>query len=260
MHLSSRIDAKEATKKVLEYQPPKIERGIPDAAIQVFEKNKTQASTGFVMSETVRVKTGIDKLEQRNFEEEVERRIHERIQSIQENAYQEAYQLGLEEGKQEAMKRTIEGIESKLAALGKIIEGLAVLKTDLMNQNEKHIIELCFHMAHRLAAYEISVSPEATIEIARQAVSMAQSEDQLVLQVNPEILEFFEKIKNETKREYDFLKKVKFDANPDLKEGGCIVTSNYGEVDSRIEERVKKLWENLQETLPKTKQKMSLVS
>lgn len=257
--MSNRIQASVAKKTVLEFQPPKIELGVPETAIQTYQSNREKQSN-FQISNAIRVQTGLDQIEEKNIEEEVEKRTLERIKDVQENAYQEAYQLGLLDGKHEAFVQANQMIDEKLKLLQEISESITKIKIDLYNQNEKHLVELAFHMAQRLAAHEISVTPEATVEIIRQAVNMAQSEDTVSVQVSPDCLEFLETLRVETHRDFDFLKKVRFDPNPDLKGGGCVVVSNYGEVDSRIEARVQKLWEGLQETLPRLKSKVSLVS
>ena len=256
MRLSKLIDSQAAKKGVLEFNPPKITLGVPDSALQSYERNRAKGSD-FRMSEAVRVNTGLDKIESAHTEEEIERRTLEKIKEIQEGAYQEAYQLGLDDGRKEAFTQTTQLIDNKIAGLQALCDSLTSLKTELLAQNERHLIELAFHMAKRLAAHEVAVNPEATVEIVRQAVGMAQSEENITVQIPPDHLQFLETLKQETGREFDFMKKIKFEPNEQLAGGGCIVISNYGEVDSRLEERFKQLWTSLEETLPRLKQKVS---
>jgi flagellar assembly protein FliH len=60
-----------------------------------------------------------------------------------------------------------------------------------------------------------------------------------------------------TGREFEFLKAVKFEGDEAVTEGGCILETNYGEIDSRVEQRVEKLWEALVEAIPKVKDKVA---
>lgn len=240
----------------MEYRPPKIELGVPEIAMEAYERLRTEG-TSFRMNESIQIHTGLDKIEATNFEEEVEKRTLERVKEIQESAYQEAYQLGLEEGRKEAFQANSEQIDAKINQLQELIGSLTRIKTELLPSNERHLIELAFHMAQRLAAHEISINPEATVSIVRQAVEMAQGEEKITVQVNPGQVEFLETLKSETSREFEFLQKVKLEPNEGLGAGGCVVLSNYGEVDSRIEERVAKLWEGLAEILPRSKDKVS---
>ncbi len=256
--MSKLISAEKAKSGVLDFQPPKIQLGVPGTALQSYEEGRGPKGSDFRMSEVIRVQTGIDKIESMNIEEEVERKTLERIKEVQENAYQEAYQLGLDEGRKEAFNQTSVMIDQKLQILQQAVDSLTQIKAEMVIQNEKHLIELAFHMAERLAAHEISVEPEATVSIVRQAVSLAQSEENIVVQVSPEKLQFLETLKSETGRDYEFMKKVKFEPNEELVAGGCVVISNYGEIDSRIEERVKALWAALEESLPRLKDKVKV--
>ena len=101
------------------------------------------------------------------------------------------------------------------------------------------------------------MNPEATLAIVRQAVEMAQSEEKIVVQVHPSQIEYLETLTQETRRDFEFLKKIRLEPNEQLKHGGCVVISNYGEIDSRMEERVKQLWSGLEEILPRLKDKVS---
>ena len=254
--MSKLLGSKESRKGVLEYSPPKIMQGVSDTALQSFEHNRKKGSD-FRMSDVVRVQTGLDKIESANTEEEIERRTLERIKEVQESAYQEAYQLGLDDGRKEAFTTSTQMIDDKLNELQTLANSIMNIKTELLAQNERHLIELAFHMAKRLAAYEISVNPDATVAIVRQAVGMSQSEENIIVQVSPSNLQFLETLKNETGREFEFTKKIKFEPNEELVGGGCVVISNYGEVDSRMEERFKQLWASLEQTLPRLKEKVS---
>ncbi|MNU00700.1 flagellar assembly protein H [compost metagenome] len=66
-----------------------------------------------------------------------------------------------------------------------------------------------------------------------------------------------EELKKETGREYEFIKKTRFEPSADITDGGCIVETNYGEVDARIEQRLEQLWSVLEENIPKVKDKIA---
>ena len=53
------------------------------------------------------------------------------------------------------------------------------------------------------------------------------------------------------------MKKVKLDPVENMSPGGCIITTNYGQIDARFEERVSKLWEGIEENLPRVKETIS---
>lgn len=99
---------------------------------------------------------------------------------------------------------------------------------------------------------------EAMIEILRDAVGLAQDEENVTVHVSRSQFDFMEQLKNETGREFEFIKKIRFEHSDEVSDGGCIVETNYGEVDARIEQRIDQLWKVLSENIPKVKDKVAV--
>ena len=55
------------------------------------------------------------------------------------------------------------------------------------------------------------------------------------------------------KRIFEFLKKIRLEGVEGISEGGCIVETNYGQIDARFEQRVEKLWEAVSESIHRVK-------
>lgn len=258
MHLSKPIDARSSTHRVLNYEMPTFELGISQVALGAMEDEKKSSS--FQLSELVKNKTGVKQLELKNLEIEVEQRVLAKLAEVQEGAYKQAFDLGKLEGKNEAFNRFAEKIDTSLKNLESLVQSIESLKPDLLQANESHLVQLSFEMAQKLAALEISVDPTSTLEIMRQAVEHAQSEEDILIKISPDHLEFFETLKKEKRRELEFMKRTRFEADPDVGIGGCVVTTNYGEIDSRFTERVARLWDTLKDRLVKVKKQLKSVS
>jgi|SRR6185312_12548643 len=243
-----------AKEKVLDFAPPKFDLGTPLAALNYLEHKK---GSDFRMSDAIRLQTGVEEMEASGIEEQIENRVLERLKEVQEVAYQEAYQLGLDEGRKEAFKKSSEQIDRRVKAFDLLTNSITNLKKDLIQFNETHLLKLAFHMASRLAHSEIKANPDLIVEVMRKAVEHAQIEEEIKIQVNPAQYDFWESLKKETGREFEFLKKVNFVPVDGISEGGCILETNYGEIDARFEERVNKLWETIAENLYRVKDKVS---
>lgn len=249
------ISAEEVAKKVFDYIPPKFELPTPGQAHGYLEtKSRGQ---DFRMSEVIRIQTGVKDIEAGNFDELVEQKTLDKLKDVQESAYQEAYQLGLEEGRHEAYKKLTSEIQSRLTQFDQLIQTCGRLKTDLFQFNETHLVKLAMHMASRLAHIEILANPEVIKDIMKSAIEIAQNEEEVVIQVSPSQFEFCETLKRETGREFEFLKKVRFEPVEEISVGGCVIETNYGEIDARFEERVSRLWESMSDNLIRVKDKIS---
>lgn len=238
----------------MEFQPQKIDLGTPAPAMQYLEK---KAGTDFRMNEHVQVHTGVDRLEQLHDDERVERRALEKLSEIQENAYREAYELGLDEGRKKAFDDAAVSIAEKLDHFEQLLSSLANMKTELLAHNETHLVSLAYGMASRLAGAHLENDNAAVVEVVRNAVAVAQAEEDIRLEMHPEQAAFIEELRKQGGREFEFLKKIRVEPNDKLQRGGCIVQTNYGEIDARVETRLQKLWESLADAMPKVKDRIT---
>jgi Flagellar biosynthesis/type III secretory pathway protein len=244
-----------AEKTVLEFVPAKFELGTPKQAMEYLTEKKR--GSDFRMNDAIRIQTGLDEVEQVSEEEQVEAAALEKLKEIQEGAYSEAYALGLEEGRKEAFQAVSGEIAQRMESLDQVLLTMKSLKKDLSAFNESHLIQLVFQMASRLAKMELSNNNDSMVDILRDAVGLAQDEEKITVRVSPAQFEFMEELKKETGRELEFVKKIAFEPSADVTDGGCIVETNYGEVDARTEQRVEQLWTALSENMPKVKNKVA---
>lgn len=257
MHLSRAVVKSAVAKQtILEFKPQKIELKTPEQAMYYLEKKKEKGSD-FRMSDVIKVQTGVQKIETHLSEEDIEKRVLSRLKEVQESAFQEAYQLGLDEGRKEAFQQAALDIESRLKKMDTLLTAITNLKMELIQQNESHLVQLAFHMASRIAHAEVKADPAVITQVIKDALQMAQIEEEVIVHVSPLQIEFLETLKAEGKREFEFLKKVKMEPSDSVSEGGCVIQTNYGEIDARFEERVNKLWAAISESLYRVKDKVS---
>ncbi|HEY8269494.1 MAG TPA: FliH/SctL family protein [Pseudobdellovibrionaceae bacterium] len=245
-----------AQEKVFEYIPKKFELGTPAQALDYLEQKKQGAD--FRLSEALRIQTGVSEIEKATEEEKIESRALELLKEIQESAYKEAYKLGTTEGHHEAFTKFSREIEERLTELEGLLNSIEKAKSEILNFNEAHIVQLAFHIATKLAKVEIEKNNESLIEVLRGAVTLAQDEEDVTVRVATEQHEFIEELKKQNSRQFEFLKRIKFEPSEEIAKGGCIVETNYGEVDARIEQRIQSLWETLAENVPKVKSKIAI--
>lgn len=247
------LPAESASETVLDFVPMRFDLGTPEQALNYLAEKKK--GSNFRMNDAVRIQTGIDQVEQSTEEQKVEEAALEKLKDIQEGAYQEAYTIGLEEGRKAAFEKFSAEIAEKMEGLDQLLNTIKGLKTEMVSFNESHLIQLVFRMAERLARTELEQNNEAMVQVLRDAVSLSQDEEEITVQVSAQQFEFLEELKKETGREFDFIKRIQFEPSAELSPGGCIVETNYGEVDARLEQRVEQLWTVVSENMPKVKER-----
>lgn len=245
---------KNLSEKIMDFVPQEFDLGTPNQALDYLRIKKE--GSDFRMNDVIRVQTGVEKIEKISEEEKIEVRALEKLKEIQEIAYKEAYQLGLDEGRKTAFNEHAARIEDHLEQFGNLLLTIEKMKTQMLTFNETHLIKLMYQMASRLAQKHLDNNNPAIVDIIRNSVSLAQDEEEIVVRVSLQQFEFLEELKKENNRDYDFLKKFKLEPGKDVASGGCVIETNYGEVDARLEQRVNQLWEGISDALPTVKTKL----
>jgi flagellar assembly protein FliH len=250
----------EAEKIAVNYAPRKFPATIAPVASSFVayqnSQNAAGATSSFKIDHLVAKQTGIAELERISIEERVEQEALARLKEMQEQTYEQAYQLGFNEGREKAYTEARTELEAKLDHLSKVLGSIEGLKSDLVAFNETHIMHLIFHMARKIAMGEIAENRELILGVVKQAVESAQSDENVTVRVSPEDFAFIEQIKESLGKEHEPVKRAKLEASDEITDGGCIIETNYGDVDATVEQRVEKLWESLVGKLPKVKSKI----
>lgn len=243
-----------ALESAIDFVPHAIELKTSKEALAYLTRKK--AGSEFRMSDASRTQTGVDEIEKATEEKRLEALVLEKLKEIEEPAYKAAYELGLDEGRAEALRKASAELEDKLEQVSVMLQSLENLKSELVAQNETHLVQLLLHLSSKIAMDHLETNRESIINVIKSAVQLAQDEERILLRLNPEQIEFIESLKKHSNREFDFLKKLTLEADPQVSVGGCIIETNYGQVDARTEERIGKLWETVSESLKRVVNKI----
>lgn len=249
--LKPEVEESEKDVTILSYTPKQFNFGTPGAAVD-YLKYKEHGSD-FVMSDVLRTTTGVEEIERLSEEQKIEEKVLDKISVLQEDAYKMAYELGFEEGTKKAIEDKTAELHKKMDELAALTETLVQIKEEMVHQNEAHIMRMIYEIASRLAFDHVTEKQEVVLLLIKKSIEEAQADENVNVRVSNTQLEFLEQMKQSGAREYEFLKKVKFEGLDTVSVGSCIVETNYGVIDARIEERVDKLWKELKQALPKVK-------
>ena len=250
------IKADFAFQEVFKFEPQKLAA----ANIQVIDDyiRTTEMNKDFQIADIVSNFTGLADLEAQRMESEIEQKALEGLKTIQEQAYSEAFELGMAEGRRQALIEATEEIDRRLQELDLLVDSLRDSKQHFLNNNENQLMKMVYFLATEVALQEITQKPnDVVLSILRSSVNVSHSEEMVKVTVAPEQIDFLESLQKEKKRDFDFLKKVEFSPQEGIHPGGCIITTNYSEVDARVEERITKLWEEIQDSIPPLKDRIT---
>jgi flagellar assembly protein FliH len=246
------LKKEQADKIVFNVQPKDI-RIEPTHQAKQFVKKQLEKSSDFTIAEVVSNQSGIKDLQRKNLEVQIEDMVLDRMKSIQEQAYKKAYDLGLEEGRKLALDETKAHIEMRLNLFDKFLSHIDGLTKKVCDESEATLAKLMFLIAEKIAMRAIDMDQQPMIQMMKNLAAELQSANQLQILLNPKDADFIESMRGITGVQLDVLERVKIEKSENVKAGGCIITTDFGEIDATVEQRVSQAWSAIAAKLPSMK-------
>jgi flagellar biosynthesis/type III secretory pathway protein FliH len=127
-----------------------------------------------------------------------------------------------------------EGRERGLAAVTELLTAARAASVRAQQGAEADLRTLAVRIAERILGREISLSPQAVVDIAAEALSYAGSPKEVLLRVHPDDLEALSRGRPRLLERCARAQAVQFRADPAVGRGGCIVETELGTVDARL--------------------------
>ncbi|QQR89527.1 MAG: hypothetical protein IPJ88_15205 [Myxococcales bacterium] len=128
-----------------------------------------------------------------------------------------------------------EGLEQGRAQVASQLLVAQQLYANTLNDSEKDIVALCINIAAQIVQDEIVTRPEHIIPIAKQAIAQATQAKQLTLVVHPDDKSYLKGLVQK------HAPAIHIECDASMSRGGCVVLSNIGDIDARLETRLSNL-------------------
>jgi type III secretion protein L len=138
-----------------------------------------------------------------------------------------------------------EGYSSGLAQWNQALAAAAASRENLAASHESHLVRLAVRIAEKIIGEELKTHPETIVSIVRESLQSVRQERLLTIQVNPESLDEVRRRVTRLKEVVGADREIHVVADPAVSLGGCIVESELGVIDARLETQLKCLEEAL---------------
>jgi flagellar assembly protein FliH len=174
----------------------------------------------------------------------------------QERAYQkglvEGKGQGLIEGEKKGFELATRKIEPLITSIQQALIKLSDIRAETYQQIETEVVELALAIARKVICREVSTDKETVVCVAREALAKVDDPGNIKIKMNPADLQFI----NETKYRLSDLiadvNNVTLEAEENIQSGGCVIETDLGEIDARIEKQLQAVEESFRETMDKT--------
>ncbi len=172
--------------------------------------------------------------ENKYFSKDILKNSHQKIEnqlSEKDEWYNKGYQKGFGDGvSSEKIK-----IGTTLDLLKNTLAELENLKTKTVQNYEKQIVRLSIAIAEKLIEKEVSIDKTIIHKLLGNILNKMEDKENIKVRINPADFEILNEINDDLKD----LKGIKFIIDTSITEGGCLVESESGLIDARIENRLK---------------------
>lgn len=238
-----------AETSTFDYKPRELSAGTSTVA-RSFVNEDAFISTDFQISELIAKQAGISQLEDDAHQDKINAQVLERLKEVQEKAYQEGYELGLIEGTEKAFQEAKINLVTQMQSMEAFLKRIEELKGHLMVDNEKALVTMVYQIAKRIAMRDLEENRDAVWEILQHVVNEFQNDERISVRLNPADLLFLDTLQQKSGQKVESLKRIQFVPDDNIKPGGCMIDTEYGNVDATLEERVERTWQTLQARMP----------
>ena len=157
------------------------------------------------------------------------------VGEIKSNASKQGYDTGFEEGFNKGKESAKEEFSPVLETTQQLVEELSIFRKEMYNKVEREMIEMVIALTKKVIHFEFSTRADAVQDMIRLAVQSVLDRESLVIKIHPTDKEYAEMFRPELHHMFSDIKNITFLADSGMARGGCIVETNFGVIDARIE-------------------------
>ena len=177
---------------------------------------------------------------------ELEQQIGQKMEAIQREADERGFREGQERGFQEGRGEAQRLVERLHAVLAKAIEKRA----EVLSEAETQVINLVLLIARKVIKVISENQKNVVINNVVQALRKLKSRGEVVIRVNLADLELSTAHINDFLKMVENVKSITVLEDATVDRGGCIIETDFGQIDARISSQLHEIEEKILELMP----------
>jgi flagellar assembly protein FliH len=161
--------------------------------------------------------------------------------AIRERSRSQGHSEGHSAGYAEGLNKAAPMIDSFTS----LVRKLSVARDEFYSNSENEMVELVMNVAEMALGNQIEKNPGLIRHVIKSAVLRLQAREEMIIRVNPMDLAEAEKARPDITKEVEDIEKVSFKGDPLVSRGGCILDTNMGSIDARVETQLGAMRESL---------------
>ena len=155
----------------------------------------------------------------------------------------QAYAEGFAQGERDAQALGEQRMAPLVATLENMMTELAAMRQNIQTQIENEVVELALHIGRKVIGHELKTNRNAVAAIVREALKHVENPEKICIRLNPADIQQLQSAQIEIGGPGAHGDRIQFKEDPSIEAGGCLVQTEYGEIDARIEEQLRAIEE-----------------
>ncbi|WP_251554695.1 FliH/SctL family protein [Neobacillus muris] len=168
---------------------------------------------------------------------EQEQRLETVSEEAKQQGYHEGYLIGMEQAKQEIHEQYRE----KLAQIQQLLNSAYDQKQAIISEAEPFLLELSTAIASQIVRQELETHPDKLIELIKQYILRFKEKESITVCVHPDDFEFIQSQRAHIMAVVNGDTEIKVIPDHTVSPKGCIIRTDYGSVDARIDTQLEEI-------------------
>jgi flagellar biosynthesis/type III secretory pathway protein FliH len=164
------------------------------------------------------------------------------VEEIKENAFQNGFSEGQKVGFESGTKK----VDPVIKSLHEALVQLQNIRQEIHQELEKEVVQLALAIARKIVCHEVKATPETVVCVAREALSRVENPRKIRIKLNPEDLQFINDTKSQLSQLFPNVDNIRLEAADSIQSGGCLIETDRGDIDARIEKQFQVIEETFQ--------------
>jgi len=153
----------------------------------------------------------------------------------------QAYERGFIEGEKAGKEVGEKTLEALLKQYAKRLEELNALRKEIFATSEREVLRLALEIARKVIRREASVDEELILTLVKVALNRLAEQAVMTVRVNPRDYQSIQRHQAAYPSSSSLNEGVKLIEDPSISRGGCLIETESGVIDARIEEQLREI-------------------
>ena len=159
--------------------------------------------------------------------------IDETFREIEEKAYAKSFARGEKAGVESGNEK----IESVVNSMNKGLSELIKIRQNIYLETEQEIVKLAMTIARKIVCNEIRVNKDTVVNVVKEALKKVEGNEKVKVKLSSKDLQFIKSEKSAIIDKITNIENVGFEMDEMIPDGGCIIETESGDIDARIEKQ-----------------------